>query len=351
MNIYFRADASIGIGSGHVMRCLTLAVELRTNGADVHFLCRDLPGNMASIIKQQGFKVEMLPVAAGPIDWQQDSIITAQIIENSQTFPDWVIVDNYALDWRWESSIRSCCKQIMVIDDLANRKHDCELLLDQNYYSDMSHRYQELVPADCRLLLGPEYALLRREFVEARATMTAKRDYIKKLLIFFGGSDPTNETMKALQAIQILKPHDITIDVVIGSSNPRKVMLQELCSKIPGVVLHCQINNMAEFMAEADLAVGAGGTTSWERCFLGLPTIGVIVADNQERLVCDLAKFGAMVSLGRSESVTPLTIADAVAQLITNNEMRRIIRERCQELMPGNGTGTVIKALMGDSNV
>lgn len=352
MKAYFRVDASTILGSGHVMRCLTLAGELRAAGCEVLFICRNLPGNLAAQIQTQRFAVELMPELTGQSDWQRDVCAVKQVIAARGETPDWLIVDNYALDWQWEQAMRPYCRYIMVIDDLADRKHICDLLLDQNYYTDMRARYGNLVPENCRLLLGPQYALLRPEFVAARKNLPAAKGDVHRMLVFFGGSDSANETMKALQALEMLKLPGITVDVVVGSSNPHRKAVQEVCRHMmPGCVFHCQINNMAELMARADLAIGAGGSASWERCYLELPAIGIAVADNQERLLTDLAEFGAIVGLGRSEKVTPSILADNVRKVFMDNQLRETMRRKCRELMSKYTAGAVSAVLMEGTHV
>ncbi len=202
----------------------------------------------------------------------------------------------------------------MVIDDLANRKHNCDIILDQNYYADMKLRYQGLVPKYCNQLLGPEYALLRKEFYVAKKTLRKRSGTIKNILVFFGGSDPSNETGKTLEALIQLKTTDLAINVVVGASNPHKDSLKLICD-INNFNYLCQVSNMAQLMAEADLAIGAGGTTTWERCFLELPSIVIAIAENQVGLCEEAAKAGVITFLGVKECVTAKIIANELAKL------------------------------------
>jgi len=351
MNICIRADASTAIGSGHVMRCLTLAAELRSRGGDILFLCRDLFGSLANHIQREGFKISLLPEQQDRFDWQIDCSAVIQTIIERRVDIDWIIVDSYLLDWHWETALRPFCKKIMVIDDLANRRHECDVLLDQNYYFDKSTRYVNLLPSGCTALLGPQYALLRTEFIEARYSLQPKELSVKRILVFFGGSDPTNETMKALQAFESVDLSDISIDVVVGISNCNQDVIRKMCQSITSYNFHYQVDNMAELMAKSDLAIGAGGSASWERCFLGLPTIGIIVADNQEQLVNDLAAFGAMINLGRSNRVDTVILAESINQLVHDFRLRQSLSHKCFELMAGYRGSRAITALMGDSDV
>lgn len=272
MNIAFRADASVQIGSGHVLRCLTLAESLCENGASVFFVSRDHSGNLCDFISEKGIKVFRLPAGrvAPPskgrmlthASWlgaslDEDADQTLQILKK-QGAVDWLIVDCYALDERWERQMRRFARNVMVIDDIADRPHDCNLLLDQNLYDDMEHRYDALVPAGCRKLLGPRYALLRREFIEARRALRQRDGVVRRILVFFGGADATNETEKALRAFRLLERHDIRVDVVVGKANPHRERIETVCREQKNVRFFCNVDNMAQLMTAADLSLGGG---------------------------------------------------------------------------------------------
>ena len=333
--IVFRVDSSTQIGSGHLMRCLTLANQLKTK-AEIHFISRNLVGNLNYLIAQNGFKcIELLPandrnnVLYGYEKWltvkqEQDAKEVKEILKNLDT--ELLVVDSYAIDETWEKAIRSFVKKIMVIDDLANRKHECDILLDQNYYVDMNNRYKGLVSDKCKLLLGPTYALLREEFYIEKKKQRQRDGRIKNILVFFGGSDLTNETMKTLRALEMLNIEDITVNVVVGGSNQYKEEVKEFCQRYQWMNYYCQINNMAEMMNQADLAIGAGGTTTWERCFLGLPAIVIAVAENQvigsrycgeQHLIWYIGKFDEVsIDVLRQEIEELLVAQDRLNELI-----------------------------------
>ncbi|RJF98620.1 UDP-2,4-diacetamido-2,4,6-trideoxy-beta-L-altropyranose hydrolase [Noviherbaspirillum saxi] len=319
MNIGIRTDSSTAIGTGHVMRCLTLADALRAAGARVVFACRDLPGNLNAYISSKGYAVHTLAGIENLV-WEEDAAHMKALLASEPTAPDWLIVDHYALDARWESAIRPSVGRIMVIDDLANRRHDCDLLLDQNFYPDAELRYRALVPPHGTQLLGPRHALLRPEFNDA-ARYRKKRDgAISQIFIFFGGSDPTNETEKALCAIRKLDRADLHLDVVVGNANPNRDRIEALCAQIPNAAFHCQIANIATLMTRADLAIGAGGASTWERCYLGLPALTIIVADNQAETTRALADIGAVWNLGTADTVTADAIACALDEILSDSD-------------------------------
>lgn len=328
MNIFFRVDASVEIGSGHVMRCLTLADLLKNEQVSISFICRKTEGHMAELIKQRGYQVIMLDYE--PFDMQHDvKLMVNQTIDQQI---DLLIIDHYGIDFEWEKEIRPYVKKILIIDDLANRRHDCDVLLDQNFFLHMDRRYEGLVPKNCQLLLGPKYLLLRKEFYEVEKR---SRTEVKRIFVFFGGSDPTDETTKALHALRQLELKDIEIDVVVGVSNPKREEIERLCVEI-GARFHCQVDNIAHFMAQADLALGAGGVTMWERCFVGLPSLVTIVAENQRNSTEDAAKVGAIELLGWHEDVTFETYLTGIKKVLQSRDKRLLMQEKGYELVGNN---------------
>ncbi len=311
MKVFVRADSSVEIGTGHIMRCLVLADFLRTRGAEVAFVCRRLPGDACPLVEGKGYRVHRLPLGEDA-SRQADAEATVDALREAAGIVDWVVVDHYRLGETWERSLRRQAHNIMVIDDLADRRHDSDLLLDQNYYDDAEKRYLGLLPENCRRFLGPRYALLREEFRAAKRTLRARDGTVGRVLVFFGGTDPTNETAKALVALASMSGRSFAVDVVVGSGNPFRMDIQETCRVMEGVAYHCQVDNMAQFIASADLALGAGGTTTWERCCLGLPTITVVTAANQGETTDALERAGVTWNLGWHEGVTAAMMAEAI---------------------------------------
>lgn len=317
-----RADASTSIGSGHVMRCLTLAHRLKKEkNAKVVFVMRDLPGNLIDVVEKQGFEVLKLSPANQKyslngyglwltvpmeIDAQQTiDLLQHYLQEHSCEVVDRLIVDSYALDEQWEQVLRPYCREIMVIDDLANRKHDCDILLDQNFYLNKDVRYEGLVPERCKMLLGPEHALLREEFYEAQKHLRKRDCTIKNILVFYGGSDLTNETEKAIKALVQLhdEGYNFTADIITGVSNSRREKIKKICSKYHFFHYYCQVSNMAEFMNKADLMLGAGGSTTWERLYMELPALVTAVAENQVKCCEECGKAGLIDYVGPANCV------------------------------------------------
>ena len=361
MRVVFRADASLTIGTGHAMRCLTLGAQLRARGADVTFVCRMLPGHVCELVREQGFTLYALPAptvpvtdpkADSPMHWlgvtpEEDRTQTANCLSQFGG-ADWLVVDHYGLDASWEKAMRPHAAKLMVIDDLANRPHQCDVLLDQNLCQDIERRYDTLVPDRCRKLLGPRYALLREEFATARRALRQRSGQIRRILIFFGGVDAAGETVKSIEALALLGTPPLALDVVVGVSNPRSDHIREICKKVPGAHFHASVSNIAELMAAADLAIGAGGTTTWERASLGLPSIIVVVAQNQEALSKAMADQGCALMLTR-EQATASSILLQVQALMQQPALMRHMQGLNTQLVDGRGAARIARLLIPDA--
>lgn len=360
--ILIRTDSSVQIGTGHIMRCLTLADELRGHGAEAVFVCREFDGNLCGYIEEKGYIVHRLPVSNERehniegnlkhaawlgVDWQTDAGQIEEIIKDLDTPPDWLVVDHYALDEKWEGYLRPYCKKIMVIDDLADRAHDCDLLLNQNFYENLESRYNGLVPPSCKKLFGPKYALLRPEFREARKNLRKRDGHVRRIMIFFGGSDPSNETAKALEAIRMLNKTDIAVDVVVGSANPNKDKINELCTAMTNVIYHCQVSNMAQLMVDADLFIGGGGSTTWERCCLGLPGLIMSTARNQDAIAVGCDQAGIGIHINKSKNINPNQIQIEIEKMFLNQTALLTMGKKSANMVDGKGANHVASFLTG----
>lgn len=308
-----RTDASLEIGTGHVMRCMTLAEALRDLGANCVFVSRELPGHLGDRVESAGFVQKMLPppapdsnVRTGPphhaswagVTWQQDAMESNALFSSAAA--DWVVLDHYAFDSQWQEAALPKPSRLMVIDDLADRRHSCDLLLDQNL-GRTPRDYELLLDKPSTMLLGPQHALLRPEFSANRpASLRRRSGRLDHVLISMGGVDLPDMTGAILAMLgEIEFVNDLSISVVMGAKAPAlKKVREQAAMMTPSVDVLVDVGNIAEVMAAADLAIGAVGGTAWERCCLGLPSLMITIAENQEPAAAALQAAGAGVLLG-----------------------------------------------------
>ncbi|MGL5335668.1 MAG: UDP-2,4-diacetamido-2,4,6-trideoxy-beta-L-altropyranose hydrolase [Enterovibrio sp.] len=320
-SVFIRVDSSDVIGTGHVMRCLVLAKELTKSDCMVSFICRNHHGNLIALIKAKGFLVYTLE-SKQPIDthyeswigddWQSDACETINILTKNDA--DIIIVDHYGIDQRWQNKVKAAVNKLIVIDDLANRAHVCDLLVDQNIWPDQLDRYQKLVPKNCRCLLGPKYALLRSDFASYRAQKIKKE---QRVVAFFGGGDPTGECVKLLSAALDMPPLPFDLIIVHGSSVISKE-LRDLAALRNELIIADRLPNYDLVLASAKYAFGASGSSNWERFCLGTPTSLVCVADNQSRLAAYLKDLQLVRYLGDGRALTKYTYQLELQWLIDN---------------------------------
>jgi len=351
MNVAFRVDASDKIGTGSLMRCLTLAEALRNEGARVQFFCRKHPGNLIELLKLRSMPVTALPAPEksndisdndGYASWlgvsqEEDAEQVINLLASIQ--PQWLVVDHYGIDEVWEQRLLPHAHEIMVIDDLANRRHKCSLLLDQNYTS--TARYRSLISNQCKVMLGPKFAMLRPQYYSQRGICGPRSGTINRVLVYFGGSDLENISSKAMQALSSTSHSHLIVDIVIGSNNKHRETLETQASNRSRTFIHQSLDHLAGLMAHADIAIGAGGATTWERLCLGLPTLVVTCADNQVPLAQILDKKGLIRLIGNSCSVTAGDIHDAIKLEITTPTLysnSSIAMQMCD----GTGTARVV---------
>lgn len=352
LKVVFRVDASLKMGIGHVMRCLTLAQVLKENGADVKFICRKHEGNLIDKIYSSGFNVYELEVLKDDkvdnklahFHWlgatqEQDSDDCIDMLKAEKT--DWLIVDHYALDEQWQKNLKPYYKKIMVVDDLADRKHQCDILLDQTF-GRQHDDYVALAPKDCKLLLGSQYALLRPEFAKWRVYSLERRSKpeFKQLLINMGGIDADNVTENILDELKICNlPNDINIIIVMGGGAPHLKSVKFKADTLPyKTEVKVDVDNMAEIMANSDIAIGAAGATTWERCCLGLPTIQLVIAENQNTIARSLERNNAIKVLQDKKELSGI-ISDVTSWMINISDIARKISD-------GLGSMRVVKVII-----
>jgi UDP-2,4-diacetamido-2,4,6-trideoxy-beta-L-altropyranose hydrolase len=356
MRVAIRTDASLAIGSGHVMRCLTLASALRAVGADCFFLCRSHEGHLCEYIRHSGFEVYEL-VSSNPAVGESSLAHAAWLGTNQiedareclpailQLRPDWIVVDHYGLDVVWEREVVVNAR-CLVIDDLADRHHACDLLLDQNL-GRRTADYGCLVPKHCHVLIGPQYALLRPEFAHHRYVSLQNRSKgcLGRLLVSMGGVDKDNYTGIVLQALATCGlPADFEITVIMGAHAPHLYDIWQQARQLPlHIDVKVGVSDMAELMSYTDFAIGAAGGTAWERCCLGLPTILMILAENQRSGAEALAKAGAaiLVNAAPSNEAMLVSLQSGVERLV--DPQLRLGMSRCAStITDGRGANRVV---------
>jgi len=344
VRVAIRTDASAAIGSGHVMRCLSLADALRARGDSVSFLSRDMPAHFAQWVVGQGHRlVAMVPDTNGE---RGDAKLARELSEGC----DWVVVDHYALGTDWERAMRDSAAHVLAIDDLG-REHECDLLLDQNLGPEPDNRYADRVPALCARLLGPRYALLRAEFVPMHRRARVREGSVRRLLVFLGGMDAGNATERVLDAVAEACPAAVAVDVVVGAGHPALQRIQARVAAMPAATCHVQTTGMVELLAAADLAIGAGGTATWERCALGVPTLALCIADNQREVLEHAARAGIVYVPDAPDQASGRTLAVHLRALLGNGALRRQMSRRCLDLVDGEGARRVAAAMQRDDVV
>ncbi|MCT6874747.1 UDP-2,4-diacetamido-2,4,6-trideoxy-beta-L-altropyranose hydrolase [Frischella perrara] len=371
MNIVFRVDAAQHIGSGHVMRCLTLADELSQHGVNCIFISREFEGNLFSLIKEKGYLLYSLssPITSlyqNPnqlvphehwlgVNYEVDAKQTIDILNMISIKIDWLIVDHYAIDSRWEEIVKPYVQKIMIIDDLADRQHDCDLLLDQTYQRNKTAYDNNKVKSQ-HYLLGSKYCLLRNEFLENRnkTLQYFDHEYIddtsKRILISMGGVDKDNITGKILDSLSDINllPDD-ELHIIMGKNakwltNIKNTVMNFKCK----TYVYHDIRNVAEIMSRCNLAIGAGGTTTWERCSLGLPSIIISIAENQNLIIEELVKCGASWFAGRATSLNKSTLESIIKHAIFDKFSLYSLSKICRDICDGYGTKRVVNIMLSN---
>ncbi|MDC0865585.1 UDP-2,4-diacetamido-2,4,6-trideoxy-beta-L-altropyranose hydrolase [bacterium] len=355
MKIFFRVDASFKMGIGHVMRCLSLAEEFNREGADITFLSRAHDGNLLDFIAKKGIKVITFPknniLSEASNNWlgvsqDEDADETIKAFKNEK--PDWLIVDHYGIDKVWELKVSSHVYNTLVIDDLANREHHCDILLDQNWFEDKKNRYEGLVSKSSTLLLGSEFALLNSKFANYRKNFKPHTGEVKRIFIFFGGSDPHNLTGMAIEALSKSELSYLEVDVVIGGNNMHRKKIEEITSNRVNTNLFIQVDDVAAIMEKADFALGSGGSSTWERMCMGLPMLLISFAENHDILLKDLVKNKYVSYLGHVNNVNTNIIKNALLKNISQSLLVKNQSEKIYKLIDGKGCKKVVEWVIGD---
>ena len=366
LRLTFRTDASVKIGTGHVMRCLTLARALTKQGAKCQFVCRVHQGNLIDFLNQQGFETHGLSRSESDdsqsnqavkqvtqhddwlgATWQQDARQTIEMVADRPI--DWLIVDHYALEQGWESQLRPYTNKIMVIDDLADRQHNCDLLLDQNLSANASSRYQGLLPEKSAVLLGPAFALLQHDYAQLHLRTPPRHSPVKHILVYFGGSDTHNLTGLAITSFLTLNRPDIQLDVVINPHGQDQSVVRAMADQHDNITIYESLPTLARLMIKADLAIGAGGATTWERACLGLPTLVITLAENQKPATESCHQQGIVTWVGHYDQLSDQILTRAMLDAIVSTTLQTQ-SQTARALVDGQGTDRVVTTLLLDAN-
>ncbi len=360
MRVAIRVDASRAIGTGHVRRCLALAEALRRSGAQVRFVSRDHGLDVAATIAPAGFDVAMLPPP--PADFAGDPAVphgawagvaaeqdVAETVAAVRTFaPNWVVIDHYGFDARWHDGVRNRLRcRVAAIDDVADRGFACDLLIDHNHARDHRAKYRSVLPASADLLGGPHYALLGPAFADA--PRYAFREAVGSIGIFMGGVDLPNTSLAVLEGVEAAG-FGGPVEIVATSANPNLPTLHEAAARRPATRITTDLQDLAAFFARHDLQVGAGGGASWERCCIGVPTLLLVIADNQLAVAPDLAADGIAALVEPPQSCDPHDIGRAVAALIDDPARRAELARRARALVDGRGAARVAARMMEEAH-
>jgi UDP-2,4-diacetamido-2,4,6-trideoxy-beta-L-altropyranose hydrolase len=354
--ICFRADASRKMGTGHLMRCLTLADGFAAAGAEVDFLCVSTTTPWRPLVEARGHRYVLLAAEgrgqsvesslshADWLPWGQQVDASAVLAVLPQAV-EWLIVDHYALDARWELAVRPRAGRLLAIDDIADRPHACDVLLDHNPQEGSGARYSGLVPADATRLIGPQYALLRPGFAKARALRKPAGRELQRINVFMGGTDAIGATLLVLQALSVPELSDIAVDVMIGAACPHLPAIQERARYHGNTLIHVDTPDVASLVAAADLCIGAGGVAALERCCIGVGSVTIAVAANQEPALAALAQAGAILHLGSFDQIEAISLRDCVISLRRDSARLARVSTAAAGITDGKGTDRVLEAL------
>ncbi len=344
MNLLIRTDANLYIGTGHLMRCMAIAQAWQNNDGQVIFAIATPATPIETRLASEGMDVVRLSVEPGSAE---DARQTASLAQKMGA--TWVVVDGYHFGSEYQQIIKDSELSLLFIDDYGHaRDYWADFVLNQNIYAHES-LYPNRSP-DTQLLLGTRYTLLRREFLRWQGWRREIPEVARKVLVTLGGSDPDNVTLKVIQALQLVEIEKLEVVVVVGGSNPHFEQLQAAVEELRfPISLKRNVMNMPELMARADLAIAAGGSTAWELAFMGLPSILLVLADNQRAIAQKLGRMGVAIDLGWHRDVGMEEIAETIARSLESGNRRREMAASSQKLVDGEGSARVLMRLEGRS--
>ena len=340
--IFIRVDSGTKIGYGHLIRCLALAEYLKKY-FDVIFISSTLPGNIINELVKKKIQICKLKSYPKKINQKNDANKTISLVKKYGGKKNLMIVDSYELSKKWETEIKSYVEKLIVIDDLGSRSHNCDIIIDQNLHTKMNGVYDKLVPNHCIQLLGPKYTMIRDQFVNQKKLSKIRTFPIKRILVSFGGSDIENQTMPFLKIIK-KSNLDVHVDVIVGKSNLNKNSIKKICSITKKFSYFEQTNKIAKLMHSADISMGSGGSTNWERCILGLPAIVSIVSNNQIDVTKALSEKKCIINLGHVKKIKDKDYLNAIKSL--NNKILYQMSQKSFRLVDGKGKERISRHIL-----
>lgn len=359
--VLFRVDSGSKIGIGHVRRCANLATSMKNSGIECVFVCLDLPNNISNFLRENGFRVYTTDISVKELGWvgsytdqyhglgdktfsHADQLATGKIIDSIK--PSLIIVDHYFLAQKWETHFKQKGIAIVVIDDLANRPHNCDILIDQNFFgSEARNRYKNLVPAHSKKLFGPSYALIERKYANSR-NLKKFDEGDTKVLISLGGSDPDNVTGLILQFLLDSNLPNLSYKVVLGPSNIFRKEIETQLSDAANFKIFYSPESLFDLTHESDIVIGAGGSSTWERMALGTPSLIVGIAENQMEISQFLADKGLIIYLGKSEELNSANFTYEFKKLLSSHSKRHTMAQQNKKLVDGLGTEKVCEEVI-----
>jgi UDP-2,4-diacetamido-2,4,6-trideoxy-beta-L-altropyranose hydrolase len=335
MTIFFRLDEFGKTGNGHLVRCLTLAKEIAKQQSEIVFICAEVSEESASQINLAGFILERISTF-------EDEINDAQkVTEVLKKYTLGIaIVDHYGLNIEWNKIVFEHVKKLIVIDDLINRPFYCHLLISPNCFH--TSAYNLLVPEFCELLLGPEFVFIKPEYIQNKKS--SLKNSIDRILIFMGGADSKNVTSKLIVALSENEFNSIHLDIVIGTNNSNKLEIDHLANERGNFTLYFDRPHLADLMNTADLSIGAGGNTAWERVCVGLPSFIITLADNQVPLANYLNNLGFVSYIGNYDIITNILIQNSIRKEIKDGQLRKNFNAN-KNICDGMGVSRVAKRI------
>jgi UDP-2,4-diacetamido-2,4,6-trideoxy-beta-L-altropyranose hydrolase len=340
--LLIRADAGAAMGTGHVMRCLALAQAWQGAGGQCVFAMAESTPALERRLRAEGMERQQLTAAAGTAE---DATQTQHLA--GEKCAAWIVVDGYQFGSEYQLSIKSAGFKLLFVDDnIHAENYSADLVLNQNLHATVN-LYAKSEPYT-RLLLGPRYAMLRRDFLGWRNWRREIPAIGGKILVTMGGSDPNNLTTRVIEAIRQLPNPNLETVVLLGGSNPHLRSVQAARGESQqSMRLITDATNMAEWMAWADVAVAGAGTTFWEMCFLGLPGILLVLAENQRGVAAAAEKMGIAYSLGEAAEVSAPAIGGRLSELLNSHDKRKSQSEKGRTLVDGRGAERVVAFLSG----